>query len=72
MLRLKEEYRSKSCNQTWHRYEPIRTDKISVSGNIWAYTSDGVAESSGGAGQGAKSSTSVDILALAQLCLVHN
>ena len=38
----------------------------------WAYTSDGVAESSGSAWQGAKSSASVDILAPTQLHLVHN
>ena len=36
------------------------------------YTSDSVTESSNGASQGAKTSASVDILALTQLHLVHN
>ena len=39
---------------------------------VQAYTSDGVAESSGSTWQGAKSSASVDILAPTQLHLVHN
>ena len=37
-----------------------------------AYTSGSVAESSGSAWQGAKTSASVDILAPTQLYLVHN